>query len=298
MADDNTSKIVAWLLEDSNPAVKYRTLTEILGCYADPTKTKEWIFNRLPENWFTANGLDYCYYLTALAECGLTAEIVTEKYVEKAYQYLENSFLYGCSDFMLVRALVKLGYQGEKQVQNILCSINANSLSDGGYLCKNRRYKFKYEPKSCYKANAHALFLLSECYKKAITPDFGSGLIKYFLNRAVVYKSDLSGLVYEGKVGWRIIDAFYPFEPMRIGIQNIAEAFAALGYGSNPRLAKVWEFMENAKDETGKLILSGTLTKPYLPKEKVGTPSKWATFYMLLAEKQRQNFNGIVSEKR
>jgi len=38
------------------------------------------------------------------------------------------------------------------------------------------------------------------------------------------------------------------------------------------------------KDENDKMILSQTLTKSYLPKEKVGKESKWVTFYTLLAE--------------
>ena len=37
--------------------------------------------------------------------------------------------------------------------------------------------------------------------------------------------------------------------------------------------------MEAAKDELGRVILAGTMTKSYLPKEKVGKPSAWATFY-------------------
>ena len=37
--------------------------------------------------------------------------------------------------------------------------------------------------------------------------------------------------------------------------------------------------------ENGKYILDGTLSKSYFPKERVGKPSKWVTFYALLAEK-------------
>ncbi len=46
--------------------------------------------------------------------------------------------------------------------------------------------------------------------------------------------------------------------------------------------------MEAAKDELGRVILAGTMTKSYLPKEKVGKPSAWATFYTLLAYKERR----------
>ena len=58
-------------------------------------------------------------------------------------------------------------------------------------------------------------------------------------------------------------------------------------YGDNKCLAKAWEIIENNKDDMGRVLLQGTLTKSYLPKEKVGKASKWATFYTLLAEKQR-----------
>lgn len=86
-----------------------------------------------------------------------------------------------------------------------------------------------------------------------------------------------------------VIDTFYPFEPMRVGLQNVVEAFCALGYGNDERLLEAWSLLENHKDETGKVILKGTLTKSYLPKtrEKEGKPSKWVTFYTLLAEQEK-----------
>ena len=74
---------------------------------------------------------------------------------------------------------------------------------------------------------------------------------------------------------------------MRVGIQNIVEAFCVLGYGSDKRLKEAWEMMETKKDKDGKYILNGTLTKSYLPKEKVGKPSKWVTFYTLLGKKYK-----------
>lgn len=88
------------------------------------------------------------------------------------------------------------------------------------------------------------------------------------------------------KEGWRNSDAFYPFEPMRIGIQNIMETISSLGYGNDPAAVAGWKYLNSSKDDMGRVILSGTLTKSYLPKEKVGKPSAWATFYALLAEKE------------
>lgn len=148
--------------------------------------------------------------------------------------------------------------------------------------------KLKYTPKSCYKADLHALLFLAECHKKGIYTSFGQPLIDYFLNRNLFYKStDNNTLVLNFRESWRTIDTFYPFEVMRVGLQNVVEAFSALGYGNDERLQEAWSILDNYKDNTGKILLKGTLAKSYLPKERVGKPSKWVTFYTLLAEKHR-----------
>ena len=91
--------------------------------------------------------------------------------------------------------------------------------------------------------------------------------------------------------GWRTIDTFYPFEVMRVGLQNIMESLCALGYGNDPRMYEAWSILGGKVDGDGKVILNGTLSKRYLPKERVGKPSKWVTFYTLLAEKERNEMN-------
>jgi hypothetical protein len=75
---------------------------------------------------------------------------------------------------------------------------------------------------------------------------------------------------------------------MRVGLQNIVEAFCGLGYGNDKRLNEAWNILESKKDGEGKYVLDGTLTKSYLPKEKIGKSSKWVTFYALLAKKEKK----------
>ena len=87
--------------------------------------------------------------------------------------------------------------------------------------------------------------------------------------------------------GWRTIDTFYPFEVMRVGLQNIVESISALGYGNDPRLQEAWDLLAAKQGADGKFSLDGTLSKSYLPKERVGKPSKWVTFYALLAQTER-----------
>lgn len=89
------------------------------------------------------------------------------------------------------------------------------------------------------------------------------------------------------KEGQRISDIFHPIEVMRFGIHNIMETISSLGYGNVSEAKAGWDYLNAAKDDMGRVILSGTLSKSYLPKEKVGKPSAWATFYSLLADKER-----------
>ena len=260
----------------------------MLGQFADNSDVKSWIFDKLPENWYETKGLWYRYYVTAIAECGLSSKDVPCEMLDRAFFELDTMFDCNCGDFMLLTALMKLGYEEHKTIRKIINILNNHSLPDGGFLCLHRVKKLKYTPKSCYKANLHALLFLSECNKRGIIIGFSQPLIDYFLNRNLFYKStDKNTLVLNCREGRRTIDTFYPFEVMRVGLQNVVEAFSALGYGNDKLLEEARSILDNYKDKTGKLLLKGTLAKSYLPKERVGKPSKWVTFYALLAEKHR-----------
>ena len=53
---NNTSPVIQWLLGDDNPAVKYRTQTEILGEAADKEPVIAWVNDFLPTDWKERNG--------------------------------------------------------------------------------------------------------------------------------------------------------------------------------------------------------------------------------------------------
>jgi hypothetical protein len=114
------------------------------------------------------------------------------------------------------------------------------------------------------------------------------GLLEYFWKRNIFYRSDIPEmLVLNAREGWRSIDTFHPFEVMRVGLHNILEAFCALGYGNDSRLDEAWAILESKQTVEGQYKLDQTLAKSYLPKERVGKPSKWVTFYALLAQKNQ-----------
>ncbi|MEA4823700.1 MAG: hypothetical protein VB111_06290 [Clostridiaceae bacterium] len=263
-------------------------MTEVLNQSADIAASKGWIMSKLPENWHETNGLWYTYYITALAECGLSYEDIPPDCLKKAIDGLYTVFDCNCGDFMLLRALVKLGVCDDETVKASIAKAAGYALPDGGFLCRHRVEKLKYTPKSCYKANLHALLLAAECRKRNIECPYTDTLIQYFKNHNVFYRTDnREVLVLNARPGWRTIDTFYPFEVMRVGLQNVVEAFSALGFGNEPWLAEAWDILSGYKDDCARVVLKGTLTKSYLPKERVGKPSKWVTFYTLLAEKER-----------
>lgn len=57
--------------------------------------------------------------------------------------------------------------------------------------------------------------------------------VKYCTQTELLGEAGDKELVMDGKEGWRTIDTFYPFETMRVGLQNVVEAFCAVGYGKN-----------------------------------------------------------------
>ena len=285
---NNDSPVIQWLLGDDNPAVKYRTQTEIFGQLADKKEAVAWLNAFLPADWKERKGLWSVYYLNSFAECGLTFED-TGLDMKTAVGFDEDSpFDEGCGDYMRLRALVRLGLGDEPKVASIIKKLSERQLPDGGFLCLHRLDKMKRTPKSCVKVNMFALLFCAECKKKGIHTNIAGLLLDYFWSHRLFYRTDNpEALILNARDGWRTIDAFYPFEVMRVGLQNIVEAFCALGYGNDSRLNEAWELLKSKETPDGKVLLNGTLTKSYLPKERVGKPSKWVTFYTLLAEKER-----------
>lgn len=282
------NNIISWLLENNNPAIEYRTKTELLNEKPNNANVIDWLRKILPTDWKNTKGLWLTYYYTSIAECGIKGEEFGIKGNEIIKYFKNNNFKYGCGDFMLLRALIMLGFGKELKNIGILDTLENKKLLDGGFLCTQRLEKFNNMPKSCVKCNNLTLMFLSECKKENIKVSIENDLLQYFWKHKIFYKSnDQSTLMINAREGWRTIDTFYPFEVMRVGLQNIVEAFCVLGYGKDKKLKEAWNILENKKEKDGKYILEGTLSKSYLPKEKTGKPSKWVTFYVLLAEKYK-----------
>ena len=306
------NNILDWLLEDNNAAIRYRTMTELLEKSFEDNEVnniydKIWeqkevmkILSQLNENGVWVNDKKYygehtsMRYLTACAEFGLHKDERIDKAAEHAIEFLiekENADMQhdysGCSNALVLRALVMLGYHNNLELKRLLNKYTKTQLYDGGFICE-RFINKKPERKSCYKASVAGLLLYAECNRKGITFDNVNNLCNYFLKRDVFYSSDKNKLIPDGRDGWRGIDNFFPVESMRIGLPLIMSALSILGVGNHPAMKKGWEFLESKKSEDGKLILEGTLTKQPCSFGKVGKYNKWVTFYGILAEKNRK----------
>jgi hypothetical protein len=226
------------------------------------------------------------YNLTALAESGLTCEDVpTETAVSKLQT---KSFEAGCGQLMALRAMVMLGHGGDTRIRERIANLRDVQLPDGGWLCLHRVRKMKKTPKSCIRAAMHGLLLAGELKKQGLHFDGDEQLIGYFLKRRLFYRTDYPArLVLNDHPGRRMTDVFFPIEYFRVGLPVLLDALAVLGVGQEPELAEAWRLLDEKKNPNGRVLLEGTLplSKCYLPKERIGKPSKWGTLYASLAWK-------------
>jgi hypothetical protein len=285
--------VINWLLEDDNPAVKYRTQSELLGIAKDSKKVKT-TFNALLSSDLLKSvmtlfdvGKDFSdsHALSALAEYGITrADVDIDRYVDRLIT--NTNFRDGCGEGFLLRNLVALGYSEHPAVKKELPLVLATQQSDGGFPCVSNNPKIKkpgIPHKSCFQMTASYLLLAVEMFKKGLDCPQTEGIVKYFLGRDVLYRrDDPSQFVLNIHA-----TTFHPPVCTRIGLHMILCALSILNKGKDPGCNRAWELLNNRCDDDGKYILDGSLTKPYIKIEKPGKFSKWVTFYALLAQKER-----------
>lgn len=288
--------ILSWLLEDDNPGVRVRALTGLCEYPADHhtvTASRRLAIQALSAasdlSWMDMKGQILAYNLTALAESGLTCEDVPVE--PAASKILTQPFDASCGDLMALRALVMLGYGSDPRIQERLVTLRDVQLPDGGWLCLHRVRKMKKIPKSCIRAAMHGLLLFAELRRTGLHSSGDDALISYFLKRRLFYRTDNpTQLVLNDHPGRRMTDVFFPVEYFRVGLPILLYAFAVLGVGEAPELCEAWRLLDEKKNSQDRVLLEGTLplSKCYLPKERVGRPSKWATLYTCLAWKNRE----------
>lgn len=286
--------VIQWLLEDTDPAVKYRTQTELLDINKDSKEVKLTYKTLMSSDCVKSVmslfdiGKDYSdnHALSALAECGLTrTDIDIDRYVDRLIA--NTNFRDGCGEGFLLRNLVALGYAEHPAVKKEMPLVLATQQGDGGFPCisKNPKINKPNVPhKSCFQMTTSYLLLVEEMFKKGIDCPQAEGIVSYFLGRDVLYRHDDSFRVVKNEMG----TTFHPPVATRIGLHMILCALSILGKGNAPECKRAWEVLNSKRCDDGKYTLDRSLTKPYIKTGKPGKANKWVTFYTLLAEKYRR----------
>ncbi len=286
------SAAINWLLEEISPAVRYRTLTELLdnnGSAEAKAALDALLLSEDVKRAFSLFEIEKEYAdahaFSALAECGLTRkDLDIDRYVEN---YISRyGFANGCGEGFLLRNLVKLGYCDMPEVRKELANALATQQIDGGYPCVSKIPKIKkpnLPHKSCFQMSASYLLLMAELRRIGHKCDEESGLAEYFLGRDVLFRHDDPNRVVKEEMG----RTFHPPVATRIGLHMILYSLNLLGRADDPRCKRAWDILEQRRTSDGKYIIDCSLTKPYIKTEKPGKPSKWVTFYAVAAKIRR-----------
>jgi hypothetical protein len=294
--------ILDWLLEDENPSVKYRTLTELLDYESDDlsvrnakariiaSKPVQSILAKMhPDGYWLHRGKgDTIHYgmsasthfvLAYLAELGLDRE---DKHIALAAgRYLElkppdfHSHM-SCLYAYNLRTFVMLGYKDDSRVQERINVLLKDKQFDGGYLCDQKTRNAK--TKSCIRGSIKALTAfaaLPELWKETRCQQ----VVDYFLKRCIFFRTDRPDEIIRDE----LVRVVFPFVIAGSLLEPLY-ALSMLGYGQNERMQEAWRQLEIKRDESGKYISDGYSNTLFRP-DKKGQPSKWVTLYALLALK-------------
>ncbi len=312
------SNVLDWLLEEDDPSVRYRTLTELLDVAPDDpqvqqtkaqiphSKPVEKIFAKMhPDGYWLHRGkgagIEYAmsssthFILAILAELGLDRQDeriarAVERYLSLTEPDVPNPQIwqippdYGnhqsCLYAYNLRTFVMLGYHDDPRIQERIAVLLADERHDGGYLCN--RPSFKAKTKSCIRGSIKALMafaVLPELWETARCRQ----LVDYFLRRRVLFRTRQPEMLVRGE----LVRTSFPF---MIGGSLLEPLYALsrMGYGQDERLQPAWAFLESKRDQAGRTILDwhpSTLFKP----GDTGQPNKWVTLYACLAQKYRHS---------
>ncbi len=308
------SSILDWLLDPSEPSIRFRTMTELLGI---PLHHPEALALRktLPESravrtildrmtpqgtWRQKNshgqwlgdGVEYGafatthYALAMLAELGLDRRdpgvaMAAERYLNLQSPdgdfWMHLSCLFGYN----VRTFLMLGYGGDPRIERTITLMRTSHRFDRGHLCDLHEGKRKGKVRSCARGSAKVLMAYAALPELWDTPDCTT-TVAYFLNREGLFQSRNPQRFVTREASQTI----FPFT-YGAGVLDIVVPLSLMGYGADPRLDRAWQVLEDKRDAQGRYILDWTAPQSLLKAGPRGAPSKWVTFYALLAQERR-----------
>lgn len=307
--------IIGWLLDPSEPSVRYRTLIELLDTPADDPEvaaTRQGIpqspavfqlLNKInPEGyWLQTNprtgktvgeGVEYGgfgtthFCLAYLAELGLDrthpmVAMASERYLNLQQPDGDWYGHYSCLFGYNIRTFVMLGYKNDERLQRSIQLLERSVRADGGYLCEfHKPRSLRCNPKSCIRGSLKALAGFSELGHEYWNHPSCLKLLDYFLSREGIYQRTQP----EKLVNNDVATMFFPFH-WRAGLVEVLYYLSRMGYGNDLRLERAWSLLATKADKEGRFILDRTPPESPWKVGKPGFPNKWMTFYALLAKK-------------
>lgn len=296
MGSSAPDSVIAWLLEPSEPAMRYLTSRDLVRPKPS-ARSLERLRGEIPSRGWAAGILarqrertwwgrkDTCYWprtvgtywsLAVLADLGMDRD---DDRIANAVEHMLRIHLtsdggfspYGapepshfCSTGIMVRTLLQLGYVDDSRTWDGIEWLLAAQLEQGGWDCHT-------PPKDTLDAwEALGAF--------AVLPDARRtrGVRESIRRGAEFYLS--RRLLHEGTRYSRWYDLHYPWHywyDVLVGLDTLT----ALGYGADPRAREALSLLRSKRLPDGRWALDGTNGRLRLEPE--GRPSKMVTFLAL-----------------
>ena len=284
--------ILEWLLEEDTPEVRLRTLKEYEKLPENDERVTE-CKKQLLESKVYERGLKklrtdkpWAKYdaIMAFAEWGLTREDIGKDIDGEVFALIESTgFRMLCGEPLLLRKLVKLGYDREETVKNEIDSVLRLIKEDGGFGCisTNKKMNDPRKPhKSCARLTVEYLLLAAELHLAGYRPECESALVHYFTKRNIFYRTDdMKTPMVDVMLG-----TFYPPDPIKIGAHNIVYALRVLGCAPESEAMQAgYKVLDQHRLENGRYVLTASKSVPAFKAGNAGEENKWITLYACMA---------------
>ena len=299
------SETIDWLLEESNPAIRYFTLTEILdknesdGDVLEAKKKipsvgwakeilqsqKEDTYWESPENCYIPKWTSTVWRLLVLADLGVSGEDPRIRNACEHFLKVHNAPSGGfsllpystgvtnrqtqphiCMTGNMVRTLVKFGYGDNDRVRSAIDWLLSIQLNDGGWDCFSEGARGH----SSFSSTIQPLWALSEFRPRSLKIDEALGRAVEFFLRHRLYKSDRTNTPI-------MIDYTRFHYPLHYGYDVLHGLFVLTGAGivGDNRLEDATELLISKMQEDGTWVLEGVPRGWHIPEPYHSSARAW-----------------------
>ena len=286
--------ILEWLLEETNPEVRLRTLKEyeklpeddeqVVACKKLLLQSK--VYERGLKKLRTDKPWAKYDAILAFAEWGLTRADIGKDIDSEVFALIESTgFKMLCGEPLLLRNLVKLGYGQEDIVINEIDSVLRLIKEDGGFGCisTNKKINDPRKPhKSCARLTVEYLLLVAELHLLGYRAACEDALKYYFTKRNIFYRTDdMQTPMVDVMLG-----TFYPPDPIKIGAHQIVYALRVLGCAPESEAMQAgYRVLDQHRLENGRYVLTASKSVPAFKVGNVDEENKWITLYAYMAQR-------------